>query len=341
MTSEQIDPPADSNPPTVIGQALSSISDALTPRTIKALDRLLSSAVDIGVAKLQQRTARIEAQTASYKLVEARIAAAVASSASEDKEIVRQAIGVLVNKEYRRFDNRKAVAAKALEHLQAQSADTATEESAEPSAELDEDWLNVFERYAEDASSERLQGLWGKVLAGEIRRPGQFATRTLRFLSEVSQSDALLFEAFTKNVFGDVAPKALVVPSDGHDIRHLIDLESMGLIDGASGLGLQRRLTFDQAGTGFYIEGSVALMFKGPPNRKLEVQAVILTKLGQEVLHLVAGRDTLECGRSVARAIRTADIRQCYIGKIVKGGMFFGTELLWDDNAPLPPTPTT
>jgi hypothetical protein len=339
LTSDQIEPATSGNAPSPIGEALVAISDALIPRTLKALDRLISSAVDVPVAKLKQFKARIDTQTESYKLVESKIAEVVASGAGDDKEIVQQAVGVLVRKEYRRLENRKAVAAAMLDDMQIHADDSSAEESGASSTELDEDWLNVFERYAEDASSERLQGLWGKVLAGEIRRPGRFSIRTLRFLAEVSQSDAITFERFAENAFGDCAPKSLVMPHGGKNIGHLIDLESIGLIDGASGLGLTQSLTFDEAGNAFFYEGSLAVMFVGKPGEKLETPVVVLTKLGQELLQLVASRNSLESARAVARAVRTNAIRNCQIGR-VSADRFFKTEVLWDDNA-IGPSATT
>lgn len=339
MAPEESAPANNGNSPTPIGEALASISDALVPRTLKALDRLISSAVDVPVAKLQQIKAKIDAQTESYKLVESKIADAVASGAGEDKNIIDQAIGILVRKEYRRLENRKAVVAATLEDIRLHASSSTAGEQVAPSAELDEDWLNVFERYAEDASSERLQGLWGKVLAGEIRRPGRYAMRTLRFLAEVSQSDALIFEEFTKNVFGNRAPKSLAMPSKGGDISHLIDLESIGLIEGVSGVGLQQPLEFNQAGNAFFVEGSLGLLFRGTANESIDIEVVPLTKLGLELLELVAGRSPVECARVVARAVRTPAIRKCYIGKIT-GDKFSRTEVVWDDDAPGPSAAT-
>ena len=40
-------------------------------------------------------------------------------------------------------------------------------------------------------SSEELQTLWGRVLAGEIKSPGTFSLRTLEFLKNTSHEEAL------------------------------------------------------------------------------------------------------------------------------------------------------
>jgi hypothetical protein len=43
--------------------------------------------------------------------------------------------------------------------------------------------MNLFVSYAERASSEDLQDVLARILAGEIRRPGSFSLRTMQFMS--------------------------------------------------------------------------------------------------------------------------------------------------------------
>lgn len=327
------------NLPAQIASALVSIPKALTPGVIKALDRLLGAAVDIPVAWLAQKKAQIEAQTESYKLVEAAIANTVATNAGADPETAHRAMNVLIRKEYRKQMNREAVAAAMVEDLREHL--TANEDGSAPQAtgELDEDWLNVFERYAEDASSERLQGLWGRVLAGEIRGPGRFSTRTLRFLSEFSQADASTFEAFSKTAFGEFAPKQLAKPADIADITGLINMESCGLIQGASGLGLRRTMTFNNHGYVFLKEGDIYIVLKGNANTTIDHECIALTPLGQELLPLVTSRNARDTARVVARSLRTPLIHECYIGVgagLGNGNKIQFTELLWRNDTPDP-----
>ena len=51
-----------------------------------------------------------------------------------------------------------------------------------PDRTVDEDWLFRWRDAASVVSSEELQTLWGRVLAGEIKSPGSFSLRTLEFL---------------------------------------------------------------------------------------------------------------------------------------------------------------
>jgi len=306
-----------SNPPTQIESAVGSFSEAMAPGVIKALSRLLGAAIDVPVAWLEQKKAKIDTQTESYKLVEASIAAAAASGAGSDPETAQRAIEVLVRKEYRKQDNRKAVATAMIEDMRDHVSDASVSYSSLPKAELDEDWLNVFERYAEDASSDRLQGLWGRVLAGEVRKPGRFSTRTLRFLSEFSQADALTFEDFAKCAFGEAAPKKLVAPLERLDIRTLINLESNGLIQGASGIGLERRFNFNEDGHAMWLEGELCIVYWGEPNSTVRQKIIALTPLGQELLSLVTSRNPRECAKAVALASRVPEIHECRLGELV------------------------
>jgi hypothetical protein len=323
MTSE----PTSSNLPAQIAEAVSGIPKALIPSSVKALDRLIGAAVDIPVAWLGQKKAKIEAQTQAYTAVEAAIATTVASEAGATPEIVQQAMNVLVRREYRKQTNRNAVGQAALEDLRSGGKESISETLPEA---IEDDWLNIFEKYAEDASTERMQTLWGRVLAGEIRKPGAYSLRTLRFLSEFSQADALTFADFCDSAFGDAAHRKLVKPESLKDIRSLLYLESSGLINGAEGIGLQRTMTFREDGIAFLREKDLAIIFKGKPNTKFVQEVVALTPLGQELLSLLPARDPRAAAKRVADASKCAEIEEAYLAKVLnERGETATLEIFW------------
>ena len=63
-----------------------------------------------------------------------------------------------------------------------------------PDQEPDHDWTARFFNYIQDVSSEELQPLWTKVLAGEIERPGSVSIRSLSILRNLDQTSAKLFQ---------------------------------------------------------------------------------------------------------------------------------------------------
>ena len=62
--------------------------------------------------------------------------------------------------------------------------------------EPDHDWTARFFSDVQDVSSEEMQSLWAKVLAGEVERSGTTSIRTLSILRNLDQTTAQLFTKF-------------------------------------------------------------------------------------------------------------------------------------------------
>ena len=63
-----------------------------------------------------------------------------------------------------------------------------------PDQEPDHDWTARFFNYIQDVSSEEMQLLWAKVLAGQIEQPGSVPIRALSILRNLDQASAKLFQ---------------------------------------------------------------------------------------------------------------------------------------------------
>lgn len=168
----------------------------------------------------------VDDKTDARSLITKAVAEAAAKEASSDPEIVRAAIAAYLPKELRRAENKARVVQAAAATLIEQPENRAS------SDEIDEDWLNMFERSCEDASSEQMQRMWGRVLAGEITEPGRFAKSTVRLISELDKQTAEIFEEYCSN-----SVQGILFHIDEIDfpVSRLIQLESAGLITGASG----------------------------------------------------------------------------------------------------------
>jgi hypothetical protein len=82
----------------------------------------------------------------------------------------------------KRRANVVTVIAEAAEQLS--DAKDASDEAVDP------DWIARFFSYAQDVSSEQLQQLWGKILAGEVVTPGRVPLRTLELLRNMTRTEA-------------------------------------------------------------------------------------------------------------------------------------------------------
>ena len=64
--------------------------------------------------------------------------------------------------------------------------------------EVDHDWVARFFANAQDVSSEKMQQIWSKILAGEVETPGRTSLQTLGILRNMTQKDAELFSNLAK-----------------------------------------------------------------------------------------------------------------------------------------------
>lgn len=92
--------------------------------------------------------------------------------------------------EQKRFKNTKKVLNETLKALPEHAE--VSDEPVEPG------WYARFFDGVKDISDEDLQKFWGKLLAGEIARPGRFSLRTLDVLRNISIAEAHLFERACK-----------------------------------------------------------------------------------------------------------------------------------------------
>ena len=61
---------------------------------------------------------------------------------------------------------------------------------------VDHDWTARFFSDVQDVSSEDMQQLWARILAGEVERPGSTSIKTLGILKNLDKATASLFRTF-------------------------------------------------------------------------------------------------------------------------------------------------
>ena len=83
--------------------------------------------------------------------------------------------------------------------------------SPAPDVSVSDDWLLRWRDYAAGVSSDELQSIWGKVLAGEVKAPGRYSLRTLEFLKNLSQEEAVSIEKLAAFVFNNAIYYSLAI----------------------------------------------------------------------------------------------------------------------------------
>jgi Protein of unknown function (DUF2806) len=100
----------------------------------------------------------------------------------------------------RKLMNKAMVMRFAIEDVESDASTT------DASSDIEDDWLNLFARLAEDKSSEELQRLFGRILAGEIRKPGSFSLRTIQLMATISRREAEQLANFLSYAIGGAVP---------------------------------------------------------------------------------------------------------------------------------------
>lgn len=108
---------------------------------------------------------------------------------------------------------------------------------------VNEDWLVRLFHIAKDVSVEDMQYVWGKILAGEIERPGRFSYRTLECVRNLSQDEAQIFQralSFSlKSEFGILIPyNESLLKKYGIAYTDLLRLDEVGLLQFKEGVGI-------------------------------------------------------------------------------------------------------
>ncbi len=182
-------------------------------------------------------------------------------------------------------------------------------------APISEDWLNVFEGEAAQMSSEQMQRLFGKILAGEIRRPSSYSIKTVKLMAQLDNQAANLFRllcSLSVSIrvpnssiiidarvvsMGNAAQNALQAYGLGFDALNVLHEYGLIISDYNSYMDYRatavHRLRIGLPMT--YQNAQWALLPKAPPAElqtpaelpELRVNGVALSRTGKELLSIV------------------------------------------------------
>lgn len=155
----------------------------------KPLEKLIE-VISKGIGTIYKpRAIRKEAEAKAFEIeiIERAKSYALAEGKEIEAESIERIQDRLVYKEFRRQENIDNVTQIAAQQLSQE--ETVSEET------VDEDWTTRFFNIVEDISDQEMQQLWGRILAGEVKRPKSYSLRTLDLLKNLSKREA---EVFTK-----------------------------------------------------------------------------------------------------------------------------------------------
>ena len=185
---------------------------------------------------------------------------------------------------------------------------------------ISDDWLLRWRDYAAGVSSEELQSIWGKVLAGEVKSPGRYSLPTLEFLRNLSQEEAKAIERISPFVVADVIFRGdSVLTSEGIKFGDLLVLQELGVLTGIESIGLQ--MEWDCKGSASFTKaltchGKLLLVTDPDPNKVLGLRVCTVTAIGKQVLQLGSFQPNEKMLREMGEAIKAKGF-EVQIGRYV------------------------
>ena len=178
---------------------------------------------------------------------------------------------------------------KALLHAEAELEDNS---QPPPERKVDDDWLFRWRDAASTVSSEELQILWGRVLAGEVKSPGSCSLRTLEFLKNLSHEEALQIAKLSRFVIDNdcIASKnKQLLDSEGITFGFLHGLQNLGIIGGMEAIGITLTigsLKTDTFQSVFVSHGRALIVTHEDASKKIKLKVYCLTLLGKQIFRL-------------------------------------------------------
>ena len=177
------------------------LSDSVIPAPIrrnalKAFGQLCTAAIEVPVAYLQGTAAEMRAGTEARIKIMKENADQIASQMNVPHDYARRAANKFAQTIIREQVNRDEISGVAANELNKGESTNSKDQGADKNSEqtINDDWLNNFENEASQKSTEEMRLLFGRILAGEIRKPGTYSIKTVKTLGELDQSAATLFK---------------------------------------------------------------------------------------------------------------------------------------------------
>jgi len=191
----------------------------------RAAARLVGVLTEWPAALIESKIQEIKDGSRARSKVADAAAEAIAKQVKKDPALAARAFDHFAGRLIRGQENREKVLAFGFKEL------NETPPVHDSDKSVSDDFLDLFSRLAERCSNEDMQRYFGRVLAGEIRKPGSFSPTAIEVLARVTPDIAELFQKLCGLVVDLVEaptfPAAVITAATGDAGRN--GLEKFGL----------------------------------------------------------------------------------------------------------------
>jgi hypothetical protein len=259
---------------------------------VKALAQLIGSASALGATMIDMKTASVKNTAEIEQAFRRALGAAAAEHAVNDAALVKEAADALFATAVRGQRNRTQIALRVVEDLKHDAPGSL------PDIGPTDDFMNLFGDAASRASSDLMQGLFARILAGEIRQPGAFSLRTIQVISTFDQNAA----ARVQRMKPWVADK--IIPFLGNIVRgepymDLKELSYIGVVDQA-----QSGSEVAAGGVTNLCMAGALIQFAPKSATNFRLPCYIVSQVGREIFGLLPNAIDILVAEHVAESLK-------------------------------------
>lgn len=252
------------------------------------------------------RAIRKEADAKAYKIgvIERAKANAIAESKIIDLNLLDNIQNRIIHQETLKQNN--------IDNVIEIAAIQLSQEHQVSEEKVESDWTTRFFNIAEDISNAEMQNLWGRILAGETKKPNSFSLRTLEALKSLTKKEAEIFTKFAKlrlkvsnTYFIPLNDKIRLEKEFDITYSQILLLTELGLISSGSTLGLVFKST-EVPLEALYENGEIGILVKTAPNKvTTSTKILVFTTIGIELSNLITNETNFDYIEYACRALST------------------------------------
>jgi len=181
-----------------------------------------------------------------------------------------------------------------IENITRIAADQFTEEEVISDEPVDDDWITRFFQNAENISNEMMQSLWGKILSGEVKKPGSFSLRTMELLRNITKNEADVFSLVAKYAIHSGQHQFLFNPDNNQYLEkqckihfdNLLLLRDLNLLHPNNDLAFVMNQVENEDNTMIRCGSSIYLLKRPKGAPKTECPIIAFTEIGKQLIQL-------------------------------------------------------
>lgn len=173
--------------------------------------------------------------------------------------------------------------------------------------DITREWMHRFIDAAGDISTEEMQRIWSKVLAGEVLDPTSFSLRTLECLRNMDVTDARLFSSLCKLVINNmIISDNNFLEKHGILYEDILKLNEGGLISLYSNISKQFEISSEPR----IVINFNDYILTGKSDKKTYVSIRIypLTTAGKELSRIVDGKMDFETVKEICQIVQKNNV---------------------------------